>query len=177
MRVVSGSAKGTKLLSPEGLEARPTLDRVKEAVFSMLGSVTYTRVLDLFSGSGGLGIEALSRGAVFGIFVDRSEASIRVTKENLIKTHLEDKARCFRQDYETFLKNNSEKFDLVFLDPPYKGDMLYKALVLLKDMLLEGARIVCEMDDSLPCEIPEGYVLTKDKKYGRCRVFVLELGD
>ena len=177
MRVISGRVRGLKLNCPSGEDTRPTLDRVKEAVFSMLGGVIDARVLDLFSGSGGLGIEALSRGADFGVFVDKSEASLRVTKENLVKTHLEDKARCFHLDYETFLKNNSEKFDLVFLDPPYKGDMLYKALVLLKASLIEGARIVCEMDDAIVCEIPAGYVLTKDKKYGRCRVFVLELGD
>ncbi len=175
MRVVSGSAKGTKLISPDGLEFRPTLDRVKEAIFSMIGPTNELLVLDLFSGSGALGIEALSRGAAFCTFVDKSKSSLDVTKKNLEKTHLENSAKCFLSDYESFIKKNTEKFDLVFLDPPYKDGLLANALELLwENSLSSHARIICEMDDSLKCEIPEGFRLLRDKKYGRCRVFYLE---
>lgn len=178
MRVVSGSAKGTKLLSPEGLEFRPTLDRVKEAVFSMLGELYDLRVLDLFSGSGALGIEALSRGAEKCVFVDKSKYSLDITKNNLSKTHLTEKSECLLGDYESFLKSCGESFDLVFLDPPYKDGVLFRALELLKGgVLSDGARVVCEMDDKIRCALPEGYKLIKDKRYGRCRVFVLELGE
>ena len=152
MRVVSGSARGTKLFSPDGLEARPTLDRVKEAVFSMLTGINSENVLDLFSGSGALGIEALSRGAEHCTFVDKSRHSLEVTEKNLSKTHLSDKADVVLSDFESFIRKNTKKFNLVFLDPPYKEGLLFKALCLLKEnSLKDGAVLVCEMDDSLQC--------------------------
>ncbi len=175
MRVVSGSSRGTHLLSPEGLEFRPTLDHVKEAVFSMLISVSDLNVLDLFSGSGGLGIEALSRGAMHAVFVDKSKYSLDITKSNLKKTHLEDKASCVLSDYKSYILGNSEKFDLVFLDPPYKEGLLTDAIALLGEKSLNfGARLVCEMEASDIFEVPDGFSVIKDKKYGRCRVIVLE---
>ena len=175
MRVVSGSARGTRLFTPDGLEFRPTLDRVKEAVFSMLTGKSYENVLDLFSGSGAVGIESLSMGAESCTFVDKSRHSLSVTQKNLDKTHLLDKAQIVLSDYESFIKKNTKKFDLVFLDPPYREGLLFTALCLLKEKSLsDGATVVCEMDDKLKCEIPEGYLAVRDKKYGRCRVFVLE---
>lgn len=178
MRVVSGSARGTKLINPDGDSFRPTLDRVKEAVFSMLGEMYDLKVLDLFSGSGALGIEALSRGAKASCFVDKSKYSMDITKANLEKTHLTDKAECYLCDYKSFLGKNTEKFDLVFLDPPYRDGVMYDALSLLSTSALNvGSRVLCEMDDDVVSEIPPEYVLLKDKKYGRCRVFLLELGD
>lgn len=175
MRVVSGSAKGTKLISPEGDVARPTLDRVKEAIFSMLGSTLDMAVLDLFAGSGALGIEALSRGAASCIFVDNNKDSLAVTRNNLTKTHLLDRAECVLSGYENFILNNKKKFDLVFLDPPYKNGFLENALILLREHSLnDDAIILCEMEDSLPCEVPDGFSLIRDRKYGRCRVFLLK---
>ena len=175
MRVISGSSRGTHLLSPDGLEFRPTLDHVKEAVFSMLVSVNDMYVLDLFAGSGGLGIEALSRGAKKAVFVDKSKYSLDITKSNLNKTHLEEKAVCVLSDYKSFILNNTQKFDLVFLDPPYKDGLLSEAISMLsRNSLADGVRIVCETDASYSFEIPEGFNVIKDKKYGRCRVIVLE---
>lgn len=175
MRVVAGSAKGSGLISPDGLDFRPTLDRVKEAVFSMLSGVEAPKVLDLFSGSGALGIEALSRGAESCVFVDKSRKSLDITRKNLEKTHLLSRAKIVLNDFEAFLKNNTESFNLVFLDPPYKDGLIPRTLELLKNgALAEGALVVCETDDKLKCEIPAGYLPIKEKKYGRCRIIILE---
>ena len=137
MRVISGTARGRKLVSPEGNQVRPTLDRVKEAVFNMLAfSVQDASVLDLFAGSGGLGVEALSRGAARAVFVDASEASLRVVRENLALTRLEEKAACVCSDFLTYLSGQRESFDLIFLDPPYAGGYLEPALLKIREKRL-----------------------------------------
>ena len=177
MRVISGSARGTALISPEGREVRPTLDRVKEAVFSMLGAdISEKNVLDLFSGSGALGIEALSRGAKAAVFVDMSRSSLDITRQNLHKTRLEDRALCVLNDFSAFLKENKQSFELVFLDPPYREGLLGAALASLyeTDALSDNAVVVCETDDKIPFPLPVvGYELIRDRRYGRCRIFVL----
>ena len=100
MRVISGTARGRKLVSPVGDSVRPTLDRVKESIFNMLSfSIADASVLDLFAGSGALGIEALSRGAKSAVFVDKSVASLSIVRQNLQLTHLEDKAICIQSDF------------------------------------------------------------------------------
>lgn len=177
MRVISGTARGRKLVSPEGNQVRPTLDRVKEAVFNMLAfSVQDASVLDLFAGSGGLGIEALSRGAARAVFVDASEASLRVVRENLAITRLDVKAACVRSDFLTYLSGQSEPFDLIFLDPPYAGGYLEPALLKIREkrLLAQGGLVVCELDSAEDPDCPEGYALIRNKKYGKARILLMK---
>ncbi len=177
MRVISGSARGTKLLCPEGLSVRPTHDRVKEALFSMLtGQVAEASVLDLFAGSGALGIEALSRGAAQAIFVDASARSLSVTEENLKKTRLAERAKLLKSDYLAFLNVATQPFDLIFLDPPYRENMLLPALQKIKErnLLKPDGLIYCETEGEPPVEIANLFNIVRDKKYGRARILLLK---
>ena len=134
MRVITGSARGRRLETLEGEDVRPTTDRVKEAVFSIIQFETEGRVfLDLFAGSGQMGIEALSRGADSAYFVDNSKKSVETVKRNLKTTRLEDRAKVFQMDYRSFLAANSKSFDIVFLDPPYKTGALQDSLELVTE--------------------------------------------
>ena len=170
MRVISGKARGVNLKTPEGLTTRPTADRVKEALFSIINfDVPNTSVLDLFGGTGQLGIEALSRGAKSAVFVDAGEAACKLIKENLRRTKLEEQGRVIRSDYLRFLTTCREKFDIVFLDPPYAEEFLENSLKKLSeiDILQSNGIIVCErpFGKELPAEIP-GFTRSKDYKYG-----------
>ena len=119
MRVITGSAKGRRLKTAEGMEVRPTSDKVKEAVFSAIQfDIINAKVLDLFSGSGQMGIEALSRGAAYAVFTDISKKSAAITKENLSSTSLEKNARVIITDATEFVKTTSDTFDIAILDPP-----------------------------------------------------------
>ena len=120
MRVISGKARGVNLKTPTGMATRPTADRVKEAVFSIIQfDLPGASVLDLFGGTGQLGIEALSRGAKDAVFVDERDDACKLIKENLRRTKLEQQGQVIRSDYNAFLKSTSRKFDIIFLDPPY----------------------------------------------------------
>jgi 16S rRNA (guanine966-N2)-methyltransferase len=122
MRVVAGSAGGLRLVAPAGQQTRPTSDRVREATFNALGSlgaIEGAAVLDLFAGSGAMGIEALSRGAARATFVDADERARRAVRENLERTHLADRATVVASDAAAFLASSTERFDLAVLDPPY----------------------------------------------------------
>ena len=180
MRVISGTLRGLKLKSPEGLGTRPTLDRVKEALFSMLFSRTADAcVLDLFAGSGALGIEALSRGAAHCTFVDKGREPIAVIQENLKKTRLEDRAEIVQADYSSYLKTCRAQFDLILLDPPYAEIFLETALKIISeiDILTNSGIIVCErpFDKTLPEHIP-GLVRYRDYRYGKAAVTIFRRG-
>lgn len=138
MRVISGVARGTKLKTVSGTElVRPTTDKVKGAIFNMIQfSVPGAKVLDLFCGSGALGIEALSRGAESVTFVDLSPKSLGVTEENLLHTHLMEKAELKKSDWESFLKQNSKQYSLVLADPPYAMDVLFKLLDCCAELIV-----------------------------------------
>lgn len=169
MRVIAGSARGCALKAPAGMSTRPTTDRVKESMFAVIQfEVQGQNVLDLFAGSGALGIEALSRGAAHAVFVDKNEKSVALIKENLKKTKLTDKALILKQDYLQALKGSSQKFGLVFLDPPYALGLYESALAAIMEygLLEEGGLIVMEYDPSYEIKIPEGYAKDKEKKYG-----------
>ena len=119
MRVISGKCRGVALKTPEGMTTRPTADRVKEALFSIIHfDLPGARVLDLFGGTGQLGIEALSREAKYAVFVDHQESACRLIRENLKRTKLSEQARVVRSDYVSFLQNCTETFDIILLDPP-----------------------------------------------------------
>ena len=177
MRVISGSARGSKLFCPEGPAIRPTHDRVKEALFSMLGmQVARASVLDLFAGTGALGIEALSRGASSAVFVDVSPASLKVVEDNLNKTHLDESATLINSDFSTYLANTNEKFDLIFIDPPYSKAFLLPALktIAQRKLLNENGIIYCETDTEPPAELTDWFCVHRDKKYGRARILLLK---
>ena len=176
MRVIAGAAKGHNLKCVDGQAVRPTTDKVKGAVFSMLGScVVGARVLDLFSGSGALGIEALSRGAQSAAVVDASKDAVRVINENLVHTKLGGKASVFLKDAFVFLEEAQGQFDLVFLDPPYQGGLLEKALLEIgaQNILAPGALVVAERDRSEPFVALPFYEIQKEKSYGRVGVLLL----
>ena len=169
MRVITGKARGVVLKTPDGMKTRPTADRVKEALFSIIQfDVPNASVLDLFGGTGQLGIEALSRGAKSAVFVDEQDKACKLITENLQKTKLEKDARVLRSDYEVFLKNCREKFDIIFLDPPYAEKFLENSLKLITeiDILQFGGIIVAERPagKELLFDFPE-YSRSKDYKY------------
>lgn len=171
MRVITGKARGIQLKTPEGLQTRPTADRVKEALFSIIQfDIPGARVLDLFGGTGQLGIEALSRGATSAVFVDGSEKACALIRENLRHTKLEQQGRVIRSDYLDYLKRCREKFDIIILDPPYAEVFLENALNLITeiDILQSNGIIVAErpLGKELPWEY-EGYQRSRDYKYGK----------
>jgi 16S rRNA (guanine966-N2)-methyltransferase len=167
MRVVAGKLGGRPLLAPGGRATRPTSDRVREALFSVLGTVDGLRVLDLFAGSGALGIEALSRGAASATFVDSSPAAVAAIRRNLEALELAAEVR--RQDFRSYLRRariGARQYDLVLLDPPYRhastlGRELSSALA---PVLAPSARVVAESDrrSSLELELP----LADERRYG-----------
>lgn len=145
MRVITGSARGRSLRTLEGENVRPTTDRVKEAMFSIIQfEIEGRRVLDLFAGSGQLGIEALSRGAAEATFVDADKSALACVKENLAKTELSALATPVQTDAFSFLKMTGKQFDLVFLDPPYATGLLQKAVNSLGDCVAPGGLVICE---------------------------------
>lgn len=175
MRVITGSARGRRLKEPADYSVRPTTDMVKEAVFNIIQfKVEGARVLDLFAGTGQLGIEALSRGAAEAIFVDSSNDSLKLVRENLKITGLEERARVSRGDALSYLRSG-EKFDIVFLDPPYDSDLLEKSINSATgfDILREDGIIICESrkDKILPEPGREGYS-KKEYKYGKIKLTV-----
>ena len=135
MRVIAGKAKRINLVTPEGLDTRPTTDRIKETLFNMINQDLYDcNFLDLFSGSGGIGIEALSRGAKFCYFVENNNNAIKCIKENLSKTHFEQQGHILTQDVFnalTKLNSNNEVFDIIFMDPPYNKGLEKEVLNVL----------------------------------------------
>ena len=171
MRVVAGSARGTVLKTPEGMLTRPTADRVKEAVFSILHfDVQDAVVRDLFGGTGQLGIEALSRGAKRAVFVDHQAKACELIKENLRRTRFTQCASVVRGDYLEYLKQTKEKFDIILLDPPYAEIFLENALNCIAeiDILRDNGIIVTErpVEKALQIQMP-GYTRSKDYKYGK----------
>lgn len=178
LRVIAGTARGTKLHCPEGLSVRPTHDRVKEAVFSMLyDNVCGAQVLDLFAGTGALGIEALSRGAEHAVFVDSSALSIKTVADNLQKAHVAARAELMQTDFAAYLAATDKTFDLIFLDPPYAKDYLAQILCSIceRKLLAKDGIIYCEFEADTPFTPPENlFRVVRDKKYGRARVLLLK---
>ena len=170
MRVVAGEFKGRRLVAPRGTRTRPTADRVREAVFSMLGDVSGARVLDLYAGSGALGIEALSRGAESALFVERDQRAVAALGRNLEAVGADADVR--RQDVLRFLARPEGTFDLVFCDPPYDdAPRMAEALSdALPGMTSENARIVTESDKRNPLLLPLPLVV--ERAYGDTRIAI-----
>jgi 16S rRNA (guanine(966)-N(2))-methyltransferase RsmD len=171
MRVITGKARGVQLKTPEGMQTRPTADRVKEALFSIINfDIPGAKVLDLFGGTGQLGIEALSRGAESAVFVDAREDSCKLIRENLKRTKLENQAKVVRADYLDYLNRCREQYNIILLDPPYAEVFLENAIKRITeiDILQSDGIIVAErpLGKELPWEF-EGYTRSKDYKYGK----------
>ncbi|WMJ23607.1 16S rRNA (guanine(966)-N(2))-methyltransferase RsmD [Paludicola sp. MB14-C6] len=169
MKVITGQARGRILITVDGLDVRPTTQKVKEAVFSIIQfDVPYAKVLDLFCGSGQMGIEALSRDADFCVFVDSSKKSQEVTKQNLVNTNLLKKARVVAMDYKSFLTTTKDTFDIAFLDPPYNKGILPEALPLLVQKMNDSGIILCEHEDNeeIPTQVGN-FKLFRQYHYGR----------
>lgn len=158
MRVISGSARGRKLKAPEGLNTRPTTDRIKESLFNIIAADLYEcRFLDLFSGSGGMGIEALSRGAKKAVFVDNNRNSVAVINDNIRATRFEDRALVLNCDISgaiSKLGSIGEKFDIIFMDPPYNRGFVESTLtyIVKADILADDGYIIAEQsqEDKTP---------------------------
>lgn len=171
MRVITGKARGVQLKTPDGMATRPTADRVKEALFSILQfELPGARVLDLFGGTGQLGIEALSRGADSAVFVDAREEACALIRENLKRTKLSPQGKVVHSDYLAYLNRCKEQFDMIFLDPPYAEEFLEKSILRITeiDILRSNGIIIAErpIGKELPWEF-EGFVRSRDYKYGK----------
>lgn len=174
MRVITGTARGRKLKDLPGLDTRPTTDKVKESIFNIVQfDVEGRRVLDLFAGTGQLGIEALSRGAEKCVFVDQSRAAAKVVAENLETTGFSSAARVVQADALSFLSSCRERFGLAFLDPPYDTELLEKALFRMAeiDIMTENGIIVCESraEKVLP-DLPAPYEKGREYRYGKIKL-------
>lgn len=178
MRVITGSARGMTLKAPEGLHTRPTTEKVKEAVFSALQfEIEGRRVLDLFAGSGQMGIEALSRGAANAVFVDADKTAACIIKENLQKTKLAPQATVMQTDVIAYLRMCVNVFDLAFLDPPYGTGLLQKALAGVEPLIAEGGAVVCEHPAGEPQPEAVGLLRTaRQYHYGKTAVTVYRKG-
>lgn len=180
MRVITGSAKGVQLKTPAGLSTRPTAERVKEALFSAIQfDIPGARVLDLFAGTGQLGIEALSRGAREAVFVDAQSAACKLVQENLRRTRLTGQGKVVQSDYLSFLERQWNAFDIIFLDPPYAEVFLENALKRAAeiDILADSGIIVTErpVGKELLCNLP-GYQRSRDYKYGKTLITLFRKG-
>ena len=170
MRVITGTARGTNLKTPDGMLTRPTADRVKEALFNVIQYEIRGEVLDLFAGTGQLGIECLSRGAKEVTFVDQSREAIAIVKQNLKSCGFE--ARVVQSDSIAFLERGA-KFDLILLDPPYATNLIDKALQIINsvDILTESGIIVCESGREKPMpEMNMPYFKCKEYNYGKVKL-------
>lgn len=182
MRIITGRAKGIRLETLEGTATRPTSERVKEALFSSLQFDIQDRtVLDLFSGSGQLALEALSRGAAHAVMIDRSKDAVKIIKKNAEKTKLSDMCEVYNCEFKEYiLKNKGKKFDIVFIDPPYAAGLYDECLFLLLscDMLKASTLIVCEsetgdlIDDN--SELKEQLEIFKQARYGRACICIFK---
>ena len=180
LRIISGKNRGLTLTAPDGLDTRPTLDRVREAVFNILfDRVVDANVLDLFSGSGAMGIEALSRYASSCVFVDKDKNAINCITKNVKKSRNQEFSTILYDDYSRFLKNyNGEGFDIIFLDPPYAlwNDGKILSGILNSNIMKENCILIAECDRNHALNY-DGFCLTTKKDYGGVSIYLLTKGE
>lgn len=172
MRVITGSAKGRHMETLNGEDVRPTTERIKEAVFSIIQfQIEGRRFLDLFAGSGQMGIEALSRGAKEAVFVDSRRESVEIVKKNLQSTGLAAHAKVLSTDSIAYLSGRNENFDIAFLDPPYRTGVLQQALPLVEKIMNKGGIIICEspINEELSSKIGN-FMLDRSYRYGKIKI-------
>ena len=178
MRIIAGTAGGRRIEAPLGDATRPTHDRVREAVFSMLGTYLHGEVvLDLFAGSGALGLEALSRGAAQCMFADCDRRAAGVIHRNIDSLAFAARANVYCLPWQQTLRRvHGMHFDLVFLDPPYEGGYMEPALaqILQDNLLAQDARVVCEIRSSAALCVPDAFCVVKHKRYGMAQIYILQ---
>lgn len=181
MRIIAGSLKGRNIITLDGKDTRPTLDRVKEALFGKLQfRIPYRKVLDLFAGSGNLGLESISRGAAHVVFNDASRAAIGTIKKNVDTFGVADQVEITCMDYAAALRSyasSGKKFDIVFLDPPYESSVAQRAaeMIFELDLLEEEGLIVIEHNEKFPPKpVPGVFSITDQRKYGYVHLAFLE---
>lgn len=173
MRIIAGESRGQIIAAPEGMKTRPTQDKVREAIFGMLQfDIPSSRVLDLFSGSGAMGLEALSRGAEYAIFNDSVKASVNVIKSNIIKLGYQERSRVLNMDCAVAIKalaSSNDKFDFVFVDPPYHSGIYEEVLsaIHINGLLAHNGAIIAERQCDIEIMPVAGLIMSKSKKYGR----------
>ncbi|PAB58880.1 16S rRNA (guanine(966)-N(2))-methyltransferase RsmD [Anaeromicrobium sediminis] len=179
MRVISGRARGRRLNSPKGTNTRPTTDRVKESIFSIINFyIQDSKILDLFAGTGALGIEAISRGAEYGVFVDNDKNSIKTIKENLENMGFEKESTVLYCDVDAAiskLSTKGEKFHIIFMDPPYLKGFIEPSLekIYNSEILTEDGIILIEHDvKDILIENIAGFYKYKEKKYGNTLISI-----
>lgn len=184
MRIISGSARGTKLYTLEGQETRPTLDRVKESLFNIIqNEIPNSVFLDLFAGSGAIGLEAASRGTKKAILCDKSKDAVKIINKNIEKTHLKEKVELYNLDYETLLKKiTNEKIDIIYIDPPYNSDFAVKSVKIIIEQKLvnENSTIIIETDEQTKIlnELKKLEVeVVDERKYGRATIIFLHYSE
>ena len=181
MRVISGSLRGLKLIAPEGLGTRPTTDRVKESLFNIIQPyIPAESVLDLFGGSGALGIEALSRGSSFCVLVDVDKNAVDIINKNIEKARLKERTRVIKGDALSYLSSCNDKFDVIFLDPPYNKGFLNKVFEeIYKNNLLDTNGIIVVEGEvgGETFDDDSKFVCIKQAKYGKTTVSVFKNGD
>lgn len=172
MRVITGEARGRRLVTLEGEDVRPTTDRVKEGMFNIIQfDLEGASVLDLFAGSGQLGIEALSRGAKRCTFVDSANRSIEVVKQNLKTVGFEKRASVFCGDSKMYISLSRDKFDIALLDPPYNKKIIDDVLPSVAEKMTDYGVIICEsaLDETLP-EAAGEFVIHREYRYGKIKL-------
>ena len=193
MRIISGKARGTKINTIDEVTTRPTLDRVRESLFNIIQNyVSNTYVLDIFAGSGALGIEALSRGAKHAVFCDINKDAVKIINENLMKTRLKENAIVYNMNYKKMiekLSKNDIKFDIVFVDPPYKENLAVNSvkLIIQNNLLNENGIIIIETDEKerdlkelqelnkIDNENLQKIKIIDERKYGRANLIFLRV--
>ena len=181
MRIISGKARGTKLYTLDGTATRPTLDRVKESLFNIIqNDIEDSTVLDLFSGSGAIGLEFLSRGAKRAVLCDNSKDAIKIIKQNVQKTHFEEIAEIYNMEFTKLVERlQNQKFDIIYIDPPYATDFIKISLekIIEYELVNENTKIIVETDDETRIlnQIEKMDVeITDKRKYGRATIIFLK---
>lgn len=180
MRIISGKARGTKLSTLDGELTRPTLDRVKESIFNIIqNELEEIIIVDLFSGSGAIGLEAISRGAKKAILCDKSKEAIEIIKTNVEKTHFQEKVEIHNTDFEKCLKEIKEEVDIIYIDPPYRTDYILKTLQILEKskIIKPETKIILETDDEqrIIKEIENlKFEIIDKRKYGIANIIFLK---
>ena len=181
MRIISGKARGTKLYTLDGTATRPTLDRVKESLFNIIqNDIEDSTVLDLFSGSGAIGLEFLSRGAKRAVLCDSSKDAIKIRKLNVQKTHFEEKVEVYNMEFTKLVERlQNQKFDIIYIDPPYATDFIKISLekIIEYELVNENTKIIVETDDETRIlnQIEKMDVeITDKRKYGRATIIFLK---
>ena len=181
MRIISGKARGTKLYTLDGTATRPTLDRVKESLFNIIqNDIEDSTVLDLFSGSGAIGLEFLSRGAKRAVLCDNSKDAIKIIKQNVQKTHFEKISEIYNMEFTKLVERlQNQKFDIIYIDPPYATDFIKISLekIIEYKLVNENTKIIVETDDETRIlnQIEKMDVeITDKRKYGRATIIFLK---